>query len=190
MRSRSGYGAYGLETRMNKRRKLAIRLAVYLRCAGIEIAAERSESYRDACRRFELAFIALGQGTRNAARLGRRAIQSAGGLEQAGGWLVPRLNSIQVEPRQTRERNWREKLLRKASSWPPDSPACPVCRCWWGMPKRCYPTIETAEAVRCRMPNDPWLRVYPCTAMSGFWHLGHVKRRRKTDPNETREPSM
>lgn len=164
---------------MNEARKRAARLAVYLECAG-QVPIIRGSTYRDYCDSLKKQYCALELELRWYARVeGRRRIREYG-LQTAAIGLIPVPPRVKARPKigPEKRRQQRARYLEQARRWPPDSPPCPKCRTARGLPKRCWPSLEMAEAVRVRQ-NDPGLRVYPCPAVQAgsCWHLGHRWRR-------------
>lgn len=108
-------------------------------------------------------------------REGRKLIRDAPGLEKAAGHLVPVPALTPPWPGRSHLRY--EECKRRMLLWPAETPPCPVCRMWAKLPKRSWPSWEMAEEVRLRQ-KEPDLQVYQCPFRSGYWHLGHAKKRK------------
>lgn len=157
---------------MKPARRRALRLALYLDCAGANPTFIGS-SYRAFCQELNRQWASLEPELRKQGRSeGRKRIREAGRLAPAAQHLVP----VPVpEPSTASTLSSREKYEQKILLWPTDSPPCPVCRMWAGLPKRSWPSREIAEEARGRSGN-PDLQIYPCPAQPGYWHLGHPLR--------------
>jgi hypothetical protein len=132
---------------MNRTRKRAARLALYLECAGV-IPIVDGSTYREFC---------------------------ASLLEQycSRPIPVPVCDLLQLTPGE--RRRVRAEHRERVRRWPQETPPCPRCRIASGMPKRSWPSRERAEEARSRQ-KDPRLHVYPCPAQPGLWHLGHLRK--------------
>jgi hypothetical protein len=109
---------------------------------------------------------------KEARRRGRKRIREAPGLRKAAGHLIP--VSSPSAPRSGKWRRNYENYKRKMLLWPSETPPCPVCRMWGGLPKRSWPNWEQAEEIRIRQ-NDRLLSLFECPVQRGFWHLGHKR---------------
>lgn len=155
---------------MKLARRHALRFALYLDCAGVSpvFSGPNYRAYRHALSG-QLASLPP-ELRKQGRREGRKRIRESGGLSPAAQHLVPVPTTY---PSTASTLSSREKREQKILLWPQDSPRCPVCRMWAGLPKRSWPSREIAEEARSRS-GDPGLRVYPCPAQPGFWHLGHA----------------
>jgi hypothetical protein len=156
---------------MNRSRRNALRLALYLDCIGVK-AVLSGKCYREYCCALSNQFLSIDAEQRKAARRrGRELIRESPGLRKAAGHLIP---VSQPAPKGGRWRRNYENHKRKMLLWPSETPPCPVCRMWGGLPKRSWPSWELAEEVRLRQ-NDRLLSLYECPVQAGFWHLGHKR---------------
>lgn len=160
---------------MNRARKRAARLAIFIECAGL-IPAIRGSTYSEYCKFLEEQYVHLAPEVRRHARVeGRRRLREQG-VTSAAMRLIPvpspvfGASTIQSQQRRKRRARYQDHMFR----WPPETPPCPKCRIGRGMPKRSWPTREMAELILSQQ-NDSSLRVYPCPAQPGFWHLGHSR---------------
>ena len=109
---------------------------------------------------------------REAKRRGRRIAREVG-LEKAVGHLVHK-------PRDPVIQRVAKARLHKLLNWPPETPPCPSCRVKkFNMPKRSWPSKESAEQERAKHKDDR-LVVYPYPVHPGYWHLGHIRHRKAT----------
>jgi hypothetical protein len=157
---------------MNRSRRNALRLALYLDCIGVKPILS-GRSYREYCFALSTQFLSMGAEQRKEARRrGRKRIREAPGLRKAAGHLIP--VSSPSAPRSGKWRRNYENYKRKMLLWPSETPPCPVCRMWGGLPKRSWPNWEQAEEIRIRQ-NDRLLSLFECPVQRGFWHLGHKR---------------
>lgn len=162
---------------MNRRRKQAARIAVFLECAGLDPIV-RGSTYQEYCTSLAEQYCRLETPLRRRARIeGRRRIRKEG-IESAAVRLIPvpasACDLTKLTPQQRRRVGSRYRRTVRQRS--PETPLCPKCRIAPGLPKRSWPTREMAEEAKSRQ-RDPRLHVYPCPAQPGFWHLGHRRRR-------------
>jgi hypothetical protein len=170
---------------MSATRQTAMRLALYLDCIGVKplLIGNSYKEYRDALR---IQYQSIEPGLRKEGRTkGRKLIRETEGLDRVACHLVPVLPPAPLLPlAQDKIAKWRlrsENYKRKALLWPPETPPCPKCKMWAGLPKRSWPSRKSAEKVRLRQ-RDPMLRVYECPVQPGFWHLGH-RRIKSQEPS-------
>lgn len=156
---------------MKLARRHALRFALYLDCAGV-LPVFTGSSYRVYHYALSGQLASLPPELRQQGRReGRKRIRELGGLALAAKHLVPApSNGHPIVSTLSSREKCEQMILR----WSPDSPPCPVCRMWAGLPKRSWPSREIAEAAYARS-GDPGLRVYPCPAQPRFWHLGHPR---------------
>lgn len=162
---------------MNRRRMQAARIAVFLECAGL-LPIVRGSTYQEYCTYLEEQYCGLETPLRRRARIeGRRRIREEG-TESAAVRLIPvpapTCDLTKLTPKQRRRvgAEYRQKIRQRS----PETPFCPKCRIAAGLPKRSWPTREMAEEANSQQ-RDPLLHVYPCPAQTGFWHLGHSRKR-------------
>lgn len=162
---------------MNRAKKRAARLAIFIECAG-QVPIIRGSAYSHCCKFLEEQYMNLEPEARRRARVeGRRRIREQG-VEALAIRLIPvppptdRTPMTNQEERLKQRAKYQEKIRR----WPPETPPCPKCRIAPGMPKRSWPTREMAEEVLGQQ-NDPDLHIYQCPVQPGFWHLGHRRNR-------------
>jgi hypothetical protein len=160
---------------VNAARKRAARLAIYLECAGV-VPIIQGSTYRKHCASLEDQYCSLDVEVRQRARVEGRDLIRKQGIETAAIRLIPvaapvcDLSNLSSDQRRRVRAEYRRKIRRNSVSML----LCPKCRIGPGMPKRSWCSRERAEEARARQ-NDPRLRVYPCPAQPGFWHLGHVR---------------
>lgn len=167
----------------------AARLAIFLESADV-IPIVRGSTYREYFDSLHDQYRGLTPEVRQRARIeGRRRIREQG-LESTAIRLIPVPLPIcgvpKLSPKQRRQ--IRAKYRQRVRRWFPETPPCPKCLIGPGMPKRSWPSRKLAEWA-CRQQKDPGLHVYPCPAQSGFWHLGHDRRRPYNLPLKTRTNS-
>lgn len=164
---------------MSDSRELALRLAIYLECGGVT-SISTGDTYKQYCIELNNQLMSLEPELRKRGRReGRKLIRDAPGLEKAAGHLVPVLSLTPPLRRNSDLRS--EQRKRRMTLWLAKTKTCPVCRMWGGYPKKCWESFEIADAVR-RRQGDPDLRVYQCSAMPQYFHLGHVRVRRESVP--------
>ena len=157
---------------MNAARKAALRLALYLDCAGVAPILT-GRSYRQFRNELNQQLMALEPGLRKQARgKGRKMICGAPGLEKVAGHLIPDLSHPASGQKAARSGYLRCK--QRIRLWPAETPPCPSCRMWGGFPKKSWGSFEKAEEVRLRQ-KDSGLRAFECPVQPGYWHLGHLK---------------
>jgi hypothetical protein len=157
---------------VNAARKEALRLALYLDCAGVAPILT-GRGYKQFRKNLNQQLMALEPELRKQARRkGRKMICVAPGLEEAASHLIPDLS----HPPFGREKalSGYERCAQRILLWPPETPPCETCRMWGGFPKKTWGSFEKAEEVRLRQ-NDSGLRAFECPSQPGSWHLGHVK---------------
>lgn len=162
---------------MNRARKRAARLAVFLESAGV-IPLIRGSTYRDYCASFLEQYCGLDLELRWYGRVeGRRRLREEG-VESVAIRLIPVPAPLPIPPamnwkqRRRLEGEFRRRMLR----WPPGTVPCPICRMAPGIPKPAYPSRQIAEAIRANN-GDPNLHVYACPSDEAGtrWHLGHLR---------------
>ena len=163
--------------KLNRARMRAARMAIFIECAGL-IPVIRGSTYNEYSEFLEEQYMSLEPDVRRRARVdGRRLLREQGVMAAAIRLIpvpLPVYNGLTIS--RTHRQRLRLGYRDKMRCWPPETPPCPKCRIAPGMPKRSWPTRETAEEI-CSQQNDPDLHVYPCPAQPGFWHLGHHRRR-------------
>jgi hypothetical protein len=170
---------------MSATRQTAMRLALYLDCIGAKPLLI-GNSYKEYCDELRIQYQSIEPGLRKEGRRkGRKLIRETAGLDRVACHLVPVLPPAPLlPPAQYKIAKWRrrsENYKRKVSLWPPETPPCPNCKMWAGLPKRSWPSRECAEKIRLGQ-RDPTLRVYECPMKPGFWHLGH-RRMKSPEPS-------
>ena len=174
---------------MNCARMRAARIATFIECAGV-LPIIQGSTYSEYCKFLEEQYANLDPVVRRRARVEGRQRLREQGVKSAAIRLIPvpspvfDASTIQSELRRNRRAKYQDQIRR----WPPETPPCPKCRIARGMPKRSWPTREMAEIVRSQQ-NDPNLRVYPCPAQPGLWHLGHRRNRHRTSSSATQPKS-
>jgi hypothetical protein len=160
---------------MNPARRDAMRLALYLRCIGVEpmVSGHCYKDYRRSLNEQILSFDR--EMRREARRRARKLIREAPGLMNAAAHLLPPLPPAPLpepSPGQSRRSLERQRYRRRMLLWPPETPPCKKCRMRNGLRKRSWPSWHQAEQIR-RRHNEPLLQVYECPVQPGMWHLGH-----------------
>ena len=160
---------------MNRLRKRAARLAVFLESAG-SVPLVQGSTYGDYCASLLEQYCRLDLELRWYARVeGRRRIREQG-LEAAAMRLIPAPTPLPIPADMSwrLRRRLRAHFRRRMLRWPPGTLPCPRCRMAAGIPKPAYPSRQIAEAIRASHA-DLTLHVYPCPAAEAGsrWHLGH-----------------
>lgn len=161
---------------MNRARKRAARMAVFIECAGL-VPILHGSTYGEYCKFLEQQYTDIEPEVRRRARVAARRQLREQGVESAAIRLIPvpspcEKRTVDPKPRRKRRVKYRDQSRR----WPQETPPCPKCRMAGGMPKRSWPTREMAEEV-CSRQKDSNLHAYPCPVQPGFWHLGHRRKR-------------
>jgi hypothetical protein len=155
---------------MNVLRDQALRLALYLYGVGIDPHVSGA-SYREYLAQLTPRYCAVPAQLRQKARIeGRKLIRETGGVEHAASHLLPE-PALVLEITGPWKKGY-EKHLKRMLTWGPETPPCLECRIGGVLPKRSWPSRETAEESRL-LQNDPFLNSYPCPYQPGYWHLGH-----------------
>jgi hypothetical protein len=151
----------------------ALRVALYLYRLGIDPHVSGA-SYREYLRQLTPLYCSVpAQLRREARREGRKVIRETGGVEPAASHLLPE-PSLPLEISGPWKKGY-EKHLKRMLAWGPDTPPCLDCRIGGVLPKRSWPSRETADESRL-LQNDPLLDSYPCPYQPGYWHIGHRSR--------------
>lgn len=160
---------------MNRARKRAARLAVFLESAGV-VPLIRGSTYRDYCDSLLAQYLGLDLELRWYARVeGRRRLREQG-VNAAAIRLIPVPAPLSIPSAMSwkQRRRLQAQCRRRMLRWPPGTLPCPRCRMAPGIPKPAYPSRQIAETIRAGT-HDPSLHAYPCpSAEPGTrWHLGH-----------------
>lgn len=162
---------------MNRARKRAARLAVFLESAGV-VPLIRGSTYRDYCDYLLEQYLGLDLDLRWYARVeGRRRLREQG-VDAAAIRLIPMPTPLPIPRNHTwkQRRRLRAEFRRRMLLWPPGTVPCPICRMAPEIPKPAYPSRKVAEAIRAST-HDPNLHVYACPSDEAGtrWHLGHLR---------------
>jgi hypothetical protein len=163
------------------RRRLAARLALMIECAG-RVPEIAGSGYREYCRSLETQYLSIERTVRRRARVEARRLIREIGLRGVAARLIPVPSSSNSDTRKIRTAAIFEQAMEKIKQWPKETPPCPHCRMFAGLPKKSYPSREIADEVR-RQQRDPSLFTYPCPTRPGsWWHLGHRRGKQSRPP--------
>lgn len=153
-----------------------LRLVVYIRALGAEPIPPTCNNYKEYSMILQAQYVEVWhqRDVKEATRLrsiARATIRKLGLI--AASKPVPKLQPSPARGKHKLNRSFRK--LKEFFSMPGQSViACRSCRMGCGLPKKSWPTRESAvEAMERGSGKDKSLNIYPCPHQPGYWHVGH-----------------